>query len=60
MSEPHFRIYPSGDRWGWRTLADDGTAILQGIAATRAEAAAQVIRAVVIQSLPADAFRAAA
>lgn len=52
MKSPLFQITPTHDGWAWRTLDAEGRAVETGIAKSRAEAAAFVVRAFVRGELP--------
>lgn len=47
MSDQSFRIFPIGKRWGWSARDAGGRPVGEGLANTRAEAAALVIRSIV-------------
>lgn len=52
MQAMNFRITRRGAGWSWRTEGDGGEEIGTGSAATRAEAAAMVIRSIVCTAAP--------
>ena len=49
-----FRIFPNGRQWGWQVFTPCGHTRTQGQAATRAEAAAYVIRETIRSVVPAE------
>lgn len=53
MHGVNFRIFPEDGGWGWKVLGPQGRVENQGVARSRAEAAAYVIRGAVLSVMPA-------
>ncbi len=63
MHGVHFRIFPTGNRWNWQILGPKSEVREEGLANTKAEAAAFIIRGTVrplVEAIETPSLRKAA